>query len=226
MFSRYPDEKSRKKKQDERAPNPGPGLGTANIHLKCNRSDMNSRHFRPAKTPLPSTRCRRMSDSIFKERSGYERSGYAFASSRRETPEFKYQTCPSKDRGRREGRVLGSHPWPVCIGRKHTVVTTGGAGSSGLPCAMVLTGSFVLFPATSSFLSPSLRGLMAPRTRSGRSTPPRKLSISNGCQNHTTSPSATSPLVSRARIAHDRIALRLRLRARRCRVHRIPSQRP
>src|SRR6266576_2894921 len=113
---------------------------------------MNSRHFRQAKTPLLSAGSRRMSDSIFKERSGYERSGYAFASSRRETPEFKYQTCPSKDRGRREGRVLGSHPWPVCIGRKHTVVTTGGAGSSGLPCAMVLTVSFALSSVTSSFL--------------------------------------------------------------------------
>src|SRR5437016_10037449 len=55
-----------------------------------------------------------------------------------------HQTCPSEDRGRREGRVLGSHPRPVCIGRKHTVVTTGGAGSSGLPCAMVLTASFEL----------------------------------------------------------------------------------
>src|SRR5437016_11632004 len=99
MFSRYPDEKSRKKKQDERAPNPGPGLGTANIHLKCNRSDMNSRHFRPAKTPLPSTRCRRMSDSIFKERSGYERSGYVFAFSRRETPELYIRLVPPKTEG-------------------------------------------------------------------------------------------------------------------------------
>jgi hypothetical protein len=32
----------------------------------------------------------------------------------------------------------------VCIGRKHTVVTTGGARSTGLPCAMVLTVYFVL----------------------------------------------------------------------------------
>jgi hypothetical protein len=40
---------------------------------------------------------------------------------------------------RAQGRPgASSHPRPVCIGRKHTVVTTGGAGS-GLPCAMVLT---------------------------------------------------------------------------------------
>jgi hypothetical protein len=47
-------------------------------------------------------------------------------------------------RGRREGRVPRSHPRPVCIVRKHTVVTTSGAGSSGFPCAMVLTAYFVL----------------------------------------------------------------------------------
>jgi hypothetical protein len=40
---------------------------------------------------------------------------------------------------RAQGRPgASSHPRPVCIGSKHTVVTTGGAGSSGLPCAMVL----------------------------------------------------------------------------------------
>jgi hypothetical protein len=48
------------------------------------------------------------------------------------------------ERGYKQDRVPGSHLRPVCIGRKHTVVTTGGAGSSGLPCAMVLTAYFVL----------------------------------------------------------------------------------
>ena len=47
------------------------------------------------------------------------------------------------------------HPQPVCIGSKHTVVTTGSTGTPGFPRAMVLTVSFVLSPATSSFLSPS-----------------------------------------------------------------------
>jgi hypothetical protein len=46
-------------------------------------------------------------------------------------------------RGHREGRVPSSHPRPGCVVRKHTVVTTGGTGSSGLPCAMVLTAYFV-----------------------------------------------------------------------------------
>jgi hypothetical protein len=36
------------------------------------------------------------------------------------------------------------HPRPVCIGRKHTVVTTGTPETSGLPCAMVLTVSSVI----------------------------------------------------------------------------------
>ena len=31
-----------------------------------------------------------------------------------------------------------THPRPVCIGRKHTVVTTGRPQSTGIPCAMVL----------------------------------------------------------------------------------------
>jgi hypothetical protein len=32
--------------------------------------------------------------------------------------------------------------------KKQAAVTTGGAGSTGIPCAMVLTVSFVLFPMT------------------------------------------------------------------------------
>jgi hypothetical protein len=59
---------------------------------------------------------------------------------------------------------------------------------------MVLTVSFVLFPATNSFLSPSLNGLTA--TSPGwAGFASAQLGISNGCQNHTTSPyAAPSPL--------------------------------
>jgi hypothetical protein len=32
--------------------------------------------------------------------------------------------------------------------KKQAAVTTGGAGSTGIPCAAVLTVSFVLFPMT------------------------------------------------------------------------------
>jgi len=44
----------------------------------------------------------------------------------------------------------------ACKMKKHTsIVTTVTPVSPGIPYAMVLTGSFVLSPATNSFLSPS-----------------------------------------------------------------------
>jgi hypothetical protein len=56
---------------------------------------------------------------------------------------------------------------------------------------MVLTVSFVLFSATNSFLSPSLSGLSA--TSPGwAGFASAQLDISNGCQNHTTSPYAAT----------------------------------
>jgi hypothetical protein len=56
---------------------------------------------------------------------------------------------------------------------------------------MVLTVSFVLSPATNSFLSPSLNGL--PATCPGwAGFASAQLDISNGCQDHTTSPSAAT----------------------------------
>jgi hypothetical protein len=61
---------------------------------------------------------------------------------------------------------------------------------------MVLTVSFVLSPAMNSFLSPSLNELTAtcPGWAGFASA---QLDISNGCQDHTTSPSAaTSAKVS------------------------------
>jgi len=95
-------------------------------------------------------------------------SKHAFAISRRDSPEF-CQRPPSKNK-RAQGRPGASaHPRPVCIGSKHTVVTTGGAGSSGLPCAMVLTAYIVLSPGT---------GLSCPRHF--RELPSRKLSASVG----------------------------------------------
>jgi hypothetical protein len=94
-----------------------------------------------------------------------------------------YASNLSLRRQRAQGRPGASaHPWPVCIGRKHTVVTTGGAGSSGLPCAMVLTVSFVLSPVTSSFLPPSPRGLKAHPTPGRADTPPRDLTPATGAR--------------------------------------------
>src|SRR6266481_4240804 len=84
---------------------------------------------------------------------------------------------------------------------------------------MVLTAYFVLSPATNSSCHrhPRIEVLSA---RSGRLSL-REFNTSNGCQDHTASPSAKAPIVSHA--AHEvHLALRLPLRARRCRVHRIP----
>src|SRR5260221_8058186 len=56
---------------------------------------------------------------------------------------------------------------------------------------MVLTVSFVLSSATNSFLSPSLSGL--PATSPGwAGFASAQLDISNGCQDHTTSPYAAT----------------------------------
>ena len=75
----------------------------------------------------------------------------------------------SLSRQRVQGRPgASSHPRPVCIGRKHTVVSTGGAGSSGPPCAMVLTAYFEL-PGDRALLPPSFADRSATLTpASGR----------------------------------------------------------
>jgi len=109
---------------------------------------------------------------------------------------------------------------------------------------MVLTVSFVLSSATNSFLSPSLSGL--PATSPGwAGFASAQLGISNGCQNHTTSPyAATSTNASthrvrqikvlaealkrrssaRRSIAHGRPALQSPVARQRCCVHHIPSR--
>src|SRR5258706_1959235 len=89
---------------------------------------------------------------------------------------------------------------------------------------MVLTAYFVLSPATSSFLSPSLANMVC--LNPVGPTRLRQFSISNGCQDHTALPSALAPFVSapsdRSRASSTRPAIPAR--ARRCRVHRIPSR--
>jgi hypothetical protein len=83
--------------------------------------------------------------------------------------------------------------------KKHAAVTTGSTGSSGLPCAMVLTVSFAL---------PGDRALLPP-SRADRSA---RLASASGCQDHTTSPSASASFVrtdQSARVAIASIAARL-----------------
>src|ERR1700738_16340 len=92
------------------------------------------------------------------------------------------------------------HPQPVCIGSKHTVVTTGSPVSAGIPCTMVLR----LTPR-----SPRRRirlvtvvGELTEYPRPVGPTLLRRLDTSNGCQDHTASPSATTSFVCAPLIAH------------------------
>ena len=69
---------------------------------------------------------------------------------------------------------------------------------------MVLTVSFALSPVTSSFLPPSPPGLHGASNPGWAEYASARLSISNGCQDHTTSPYASAPFVLRARsFAHE-----------------------
>ena len=153
---------------------------------------------------------------------------HTFASSRRITPELCQQTRPKKSEGAGNAGCP-RHPRPVCIGSKHTVVTTGTPEHPAFSCAMVLTVSFVLFPATNSFLSPSLNGLTA--TSPGwAGFASAQLGISNGCQNHTTSPyAATSTNASTSHVLPAEVlgkALKRRSSARRVIAHGKPALRP
>src|SRR6266478_2395918 len=88
-----------------------------------------------------------------------------------------------------------SHPQPRMQNEKaYELVTTGLPRSSGLPCAMVLTGSFALSLVT---------GLVCHHRK--RKISSANLTPASGRQDHTTSPSALVRLVQRA-----------------IRVHRIP----
>ena len=75
----------------------------------------------------------------------------------------------------------------ACKIEKHaSLVTTVTPETPGIPCAMVLTVSFVLSPVTGFFAT------VASGVSSANLTP------ASGRQDHTTSPSASAPFVSRA----------------------------
>ncbi|THD53751.1 MAG: hypothetical protein E8A46_10225 [Bradyrhizobium sp.] len=97
-------------------------------------------------------------------------------------------------RGRRECRTLGASAAACAVVESTRVSHHGHAGSSGIPRAMVLTVSFALSPVTGLVCHRRLRKLVFAH-----------LMPASGHQDHTTSPSASAPLV-----------------LRRCRVHRIP----
>ena len=82
--------------------------------------------------------------------------------------------------------------------RKLAAVTTGSAGSPGIPCAMVLTVSFALSPGTGLFCS-----------RRARDHHLARLTSASGGQDHTTSPSVSASLVWRDRYVHRSPASRV-----------------
>ena len=72
---------------------------------------------------------------------GYTMKGHAarhgFAVPRRDAPGLCRNRSPQETEGAGNAGCP-MHPQPVCIGSKHTVVTTGSPVSAGIPCTMVL----------------------------------------------------------------------------------------
>ena len=101
-------------------------------------------------------------------------------------------TCPSTVRGRREDRVPAA-PMASRATKSTRVVTTGTAGSARPSLHNGFNGCFVLFPVNQTLLSPSsarCASIVA------------NLTPALGCQNHTTSPSASVLFVSQYRRVH------------------------
>ncbi len=131
------------------------------------------------------------------------------------------------------------HPQPRVqnLSEAHERSHRGFAGTPGLPCAMVLTASFVLSPVIGLVCHRRLRiggefGPVGPALASANLTP------ASGRQDHTTSPSATCVVRLRVSVRNMRrssacrttLTSPIRTRPatpfarRRCRVHRIPPR--
>ncbi|SDS66721.1 hypothetical protein SAMN05444158_2789 [Bradyrhizobium canariense] len=91
--------------------------------------------------------------------------------------------------GARRTRSLACKGW-----KAHELVTTSPPGSPGIPARNGFNGLLRALPGDEFLLSPSSADLRFCRTRSGRRHL-RQLDTSNGCQDHTTSPSALAPFV-------------------------------
>ena len=138
---------------------------------------------------------------------------HSFAIPRRQEPESLPEFLAPQRARRDPKRDAGNagcpmHPQSVCIGRKHTVVTTGSPESPGIPCAMVLTAYSALSPATNSSCHRHRRieGFVRP---GWADEDLRRLDTSNGCQDHTALPSALASFVCAPRsLTIQRTALR------------------
>ena len=112
---------------------------------------------------------------------------HAFASSRHVSPEFCLVTPPSKPRGRREGRVLTSHPRSAaqrwCARKPHSSIQVVPITRPSLRSGW--TAYAVLSREPSSFWPPSrLQKSPAPR-RLTRLPHPQRLDRSDDGQDHT-----------------------------------------
>ena len=117
------------------------------------------------------------------------RPGRRKAFSRRDAPEICKLVSPAEGVGN-AGRSV--HPQPVCIGSKHTVVTTGTPETPGIPARNGFNGFLRARPGDEFLfvtVVPQIDGVAEPV---GPNNPSAGLSISNGCQAHTTSPYAAS----------------------------------
>ena len=115
----------------------------------------------------------------------------------------------------------------ACAGElsQHASIHSGGTGKHPAFPTQWFYGLYVISPATNSFCHRRRADWRVHLHPVGPSEPPRRLSINNGCQDHTTSPSATLPLVLRAALDRSRVASPCDLmRARHRRVHRIPPR--
>src|SRR5258708_10419349 len=88
-------------------------------------------------------------------------------------PGYAWTLSLPKDRGRRESRVSDAPAAPCAKVESTWVGTTGSPVQTGLPCAMVLTASFVLSPVTGLFCHRRLAnsgkpGPVGPRLASAR----------------------------------------------------------
>jgi hypothetical protein len=129
-------------------------------------------------------------------------------------------------RGRRERRVLAAPAVSRAkVHKENAHEHTGTVGAFRRSPHNGFTAYAALSSATNSSCHRRRRISSFAQARLG-SKNLRRLDTSNGCQDHTVLPYATTPFVCRAVIAHRLKACpAIAKRARRCRVHRIPSQR-
>ena len=114
---------------------------------------------------------------------------------------------------------------PVCSVESTRVVATGTPESPGIPARNGFNGLCRALPGDRALLPPSSRGYCFVTARLGQQNS-ANLTPASGRQDHTILPSAATSLVSVLLIAHRflRTHPAIPSRAKRCRVHRIPSR--